>query len=225
MLEKLFPDSKKFSRKNITGFALAAACFVASSFSVSAHAQPVNSAGKATIEKVSNLFSVWTASSAPSVSKEAAVLIDYDEMAEKAMGVHWGRLNPVERKQFTATLRHIIEQRYYKRWHKVFARGELAYKTEQPVEGDLFVRTNLKVGKKSDVLIWRLSNRSGQYKVISIAVNRKDLLDRLSTRLDARMKKKESFQQLLAWMRDEADVDDDDDLNKSHAVSVLQTKS
>lgn len=204
--------------------ALIAACVIASTVSVNvAHAQ-VTPSGKATIDKVSNLFSVWTESSKQSVSREAASLIDYDEMAEKAMGTHWGRLSPTERRQFTATLKNIIEQRYYKRWHKVFAKGELAYKSESPVEGDLFIRTALNVGKKNDVLIWRLSNRSGSYKVISIAVNKKDLLARLSTRLDARMKKKESFQQLLAWMRDESDVDEDQG-PKSHAVSSISQKS
>jgi ABC-type transporter MlaC component len=204
--------------------AIIAACVIASTVSVNVAQAQVNASGKATIDKVSNLFSVWTESSQQSVSREAAALIDYDEMAEKAMGSHWGRLNPTERRQFTATLKHIIEQRYYKRWHRVFAKGDLAFKSESPVEGDLFVRTALNVGKKNDVLIWRLSNRTGSYKVISIAVNKKDLLARLSTRLDARMKKKESFQQLLAWMRDESDVDEDQG-PKSHAISSISQKS
>jgi ABC-type transporter MlaC component len=205
--------------------ALIAACVIASTVNLNGAQAQVSSSGKATIDKVSNLFSVWTESSQQSVYREAAALIDYNEMAEKAMGVHWGHLSPAERRQFTATLKHIIEQRYYKRWHKVFAKGELAYKSEAPVEGDLFIRTALNVGRKNDVLIWRLSNRSGSYKVISIAVNNKDLLARLSTRLDARMKKKESFQQLLAWMRDESDVDEDEGVPKSHAISAISQKS
>jgi phospholipid transport system substrate-binding protein len=215
---------KVISKRNAR-MALLAACVVASTVCVTVAQAQVSASGKATIEKVSNLFSVWTTGSSQSVSREAAQFIDYDEMSEKAMGTHWGRLNPTERKQFTATLQHIIEQKYYKRWHKVFAKGELAYKSESPVDGDLFVRTALKMGAKNDVLIWHLSNRTGNYKVISIAVNKKDLLDRLSTRLDARLKKKESFQQLLAWMRDESDIDDDKGINKSHAVSSLPQKS
>jgi len=205
--------------------AVLAACVIASTLSINVAQAQVNSSGKATVDKVSNLFSVWTESSNQSVSREAAELIDYNEMAEKAMGVHWGHLNPAERRQFTATLKHIIEQRYYRRWHKVFAKGELAYKSEAPVEGDLFIRTALNVGRKHDVLIWRLSKRSGSYKVISIAVGKKDLLARLQTRLDARMKKKESFQQLLAWMRDESDVDEDEGVQKSHAISAISQKS
>ncbi len=205
--------------------AVFAACVIASTLSINVAQAQVNSSGKATVDKVSNLFSVWTESSNQSVSREAAELIDYNEMAEKAMGAHWGHLNPTERRQFTATLKHIIEQRYYRRWHKVFAKGELAYKSEAPVEGDLFIRTALNVGRKNDVLIWRLSKRSGSYKVISIAVGKKDLLARLQTRLDARMKKKESFQQLLAWMRDESDVDEDEGVPKSHAISAISQKS
>jgi ABC-type transporter MlaC component len=189
---------------------VAAACFVASSLCVGdAHAE-VNAGGKATIEKVSNLFSVWTGSSSQSVSREAAQLIDFDEMSEKALGAHWNTLSPTQRREFVQTLRHIIEERYYKRWHRVFAKGDLAFKSEAPVEGDLFIRTALKVGTKQDILIWRLSNKTGSYKVISIAVNKKDLLHRLSTRLDQRLRKKDSFNSLLAWMREETDVDDDD---------------
>jgi len=168
----------------------------------------VSAGGKATIDKVSNLFSVWNGTPNQGMFREAAQLIDYDEMSERALGAHWNKLNPTERREFVQTLQHIIEDKYYKRWHKVFVKSDVSYKAESPVDGDLLVRTDLKTAKKQDQLVWRLSKRGGSYKVISISVNKKDLLDRLTTRLDQRLRKKDDFKQLLAWMRDEGDVED-----------------
>ncbi len=168
------------------------------------------SPGKATVQKVVNLFSVWRGdeSSSP-FFKEVAKVIDYDEMSEKALGVHWDKLSPTERNEFSSTFRRLIEERYYKRWHRIFNSAELAYKSEVPTDGDLYIKTLMTVGNKQDNVVWRLSSRSGSYKIINIAVNQKDLLQRLSDRLDQRMRK-DSFKGVLTWMREETSGDDDD---------------
>jgi ABC-type transporter MlaC component len=180
------------------------------------------SGGKATVQKVVNLFSVWHGKdSSPAVFKEAARIIDYEEMSEKALGARWNTLKPVERTEFVSTFRTLIEERYYRRWHRIFNRAELNYKTEVPVSGDLLIKTVMTVGKKQDGVVWRLSNRSGSYRVISIAVNQKDLLERLSERLELRLRK-DSFKRLLSWMREEADQDDNDDRDyKGHTTTQI----
>lgn len=180
-------------------------------------------AGKATVQRVVGLFSVWREKQAsPAVFKEVASVIDYEEMSERALGTHWNKMKPVERSEFVTTFQHLIEERYYKRWHKIFNRAEIAYKTVVPVGDDLYIKTVMTVGKKQDNIVWRLSNRSGKYKIISIAVNKKDLLDRLSARLGQRLKK-DNLKGVLSWMRDEADQDDDDrNHSKGQTTSELQ---
>ncbi|MDZ4835014.1 MAG: ABC transporter substrate-binding protein [Candidatus Melainabacteria bacterium] len=170
-----------------------------------------DTSGKPTVEKVVNLFSVWHGNEAsPAVFKEAASAIDYEEMSEIALGSHWEKLKPVERSEFASTFRKLIEERYYKRWHRIFNKAEISYKSQSPLNGNLYIKTLMTVGRKQDSVIWRLSNRSGSYKIISIAVNQKDLLSRISTKLEQRLRR-DSFKQVLSWMRDEADEDDDDD--------------
>lgn len=180
-----------------------------------ARAETTKSPGKTTIERVVSLFSVWHGNNAsPAFFKEVAKVIDYQEMSEKALGSHWDNLKPVERTEFVSTFQHLIEERYYKRWRRIFNSAELTYKSEAPVGGDLFIKTLMTVGKKQDSVVWRLSNRSGDYRIINIAVNQKDLLERLSSRLDQRMRK-DTFKGVLTWMRDESDDDDDDKRLKS----------
>ncbi|MBZ0187385.1 MAG: ABC transporter substrate-binding protein [Candidatus Obscuribacterales bacterium] len=166
--------------------------------------------GKNTIDRVVGIFSVWTGAE-PSMTlyNEVACYIDYGEMAVRSMGKHWSTLSEVERREFVFVFRKLVEERYYKRWHKIFSKGSLKIVKEVPTSGGLFVRTRLILGKQDDMLIWHLSKRSGQYKVVSIAVEGKDLLTRMSGRLQKHMEK-DGFQKLLAWMKDEADIEDDD---------------
>lgn len=186
------------------------AAFISISVGQAAFGNNVSAEGKTTVDRVVNLFSMWTGkASSKAVFKEASNLIDYDEMSEKALNHHWENLKPAERREFVSTFRTLIEEKYYRRWHKIFMKGQLAYNSESPAAGDLFIRTTLKVGKKQDRVVWRLSKRSGEYRVVSIAVNQKDLLDRLSVRLDQRLRK-DNFKGLLTWMREEADLEGDD---------------
>lgn len=179
------------------------------------------SQGRAAVQKVVNLFSVWRGDeSSNPFFKEVAKVIDYDEMSEKALGLHWDKLSPTERKEFSSTFRRLIEERYYKRWHRIFNSAELAYKSEVPTGGDLYIKTLMTVGSKQDNVVWRLSSRSGGYKIINIAVNQKDLLQRLSDRLDQRMRK-DTFKGVLTWMREETSGDDDDANHRTQGRSII----
>lgn len=201
-------------------FAQAFALLVTASVCAQSVTAETDSQGKSCVQKVVNLFSVWQGDDAsPPFFKEVARVIDYEEMSERALGTHWDKLSPTERNEFSSTFRRLIEERYYKRWHRIFNSAKLAYKSEVPLDGDLYIKTLMTVGKKQDSVVWRLSSRSGSYKIINIAVNQKDLLQRLSDRLDQRMRK-DTFKGVLTWMREETSDDDDDTNRRSQSQSI-----
>ncbi len=165
--------------------------------------------GAQVVNQVAELFSAWSSKASNKVLLDrAASLIDYEMMSEAALGDYWNKLNPAQKVEFVKTFRFLIEEKYYERWHKIFQKGDLQYRNESQSSGELFIRTTLTVGKKQDALIWRLKRKDGIYRVISLQVNEKDLVKQLSLRLE-RHTKKDNFKKLLAWMREEADIEEE----------------
>lgn len=185
--------------------ALAAAAVSASLIATAALAQN----GKATVDTLTKMFVAWSGKlSDNSVYERAAKYIDYDGMAERALTKpEWDKLKPGERSALSNTIRDLIQHRYYPRWHKIFGKGKLEYLSESESNGDTLVTTVLTVGKQKDDLIWRLDNRGGEHKVISLAVGEKDLLERLGERLQSRYHKS-GYKGLMAWLTRKADADD-----------------
>ena len=164
--------------------------------------------GWGTIEKLTKVLSVWTGNTQnKAVLNEVAHLIDYEGMAARTLGSYWSTLTPLEQREFSSVFRRLVEERYYQRWRKIFSRGELSYKEEVLVSKDLFVRTNLRVGKKVDKVIWRLSNRTGSYRIVSLAVDDKDLVGRLGERVQEHLRE-DGYAVLISWMIDKADLDE-----------------
>ena len=192
---------------------IAAFCMVA--LSPQAYAQ----SGKATVEKLVQIFTSWSGNPADrKILSEAAAYIDYNGMAERSLkSAEWSKLSPQQRTEFAQTLKTLIEERYYTRWHRIFAKGKLAFQSESNSGGDVIVKSNLVIGKKTDALSWRLDNNGS--KVVSLAVGDSDLLQKLSSRLEGRMAKV-GFQGLLTWMKGKANIGPSDtyeaSANESH---------
>jgi hypothetical protein len=127
--------------------------------------------------------------------------IDYQEMSLRALGKRdWESLSASHRAEFSSTLKALVERRYYPRWKKIFTKGKVALIEETTSGGDVLVKTNLTLGKKCEPLSWRMSERGGTLKVVSLSVRDKDLLDKLKHRIASRQKKA-GFEDLLAWMK------------------------
>lgn len=177
------------------------AAIAASAITQSAYAQ----AGKGTVDKLVQIFTSWSGSpSDHKVFAEAANYIDYTGMAERSLkSAEWSKLTPQQKSEFTNTLKTLIEERYYTRWHKIFAKGKLTHTGESNSGGDTIVKSNLVVGKKTDALAWRLDNNGS--KVVSLSVGDSDLLQKLSSRLEGRLNKV-GFPGLLTWMKGKANI-------------------
>lgn len=163
---------------------------------------------------VDQLLGTFDSAGSSKLSKSAAKaasnpssLIDYQEMSVRCLGKKdWESLTAGQRSQFVASLKGLVEQRYYPRWHKIFGKGKVTFQEEASQSGDILVKTKLLLGKKEELLSWRVANQSGSQKVISLSVANSDLLERLKSRIKARQKKA-GFDALLAWMKGRSSED------------------
>lgn len=157
--------------------------------------------GKATIEQLVRLF--------PQLGKNKAVLnsaadeIDYQSMTQMLFKpAQWSKLGNADKQQIVAEFRKLVERRYYPRWQKMFSRGKLSIGKETRSGGDTFVTSSLsKPGsKQSDTIIWRLRPSGSGFNVVSVDVNGKDLIARLSPRFQKAFEKK-GASGVIAWMK------------------------
>ena len=155
------------------------------------------------INQLVDVFAHWNSSKVtPELSAAAEHYIDYATMAELALGEdQWKQLTPGQREHFIVAFRQLIEQRYYVRWHRIFKSGKLHFDSEDPgTAGDSLVKTTVSSGENTQAVIWRMRRDNGNYKVISLATEQRDLLTILQPRLDKVLAKR-GFNGLVAWLQ------------------------
>lgn len=166
---------------------------------------------------VQNIVNVFSAPAANSF-KKAESYIDYDVMSQRSLGSsQWSKLTAKQKRDYISALKALMAQRYYPRWHRIFSKAKVEYLSKSSEGSDLLVKTNLVVGKKRDAMTWRLNDHND--KVVSLAIGEKDLLERLTNRLQPKLKKN-GFQAMLAWMQSHAQGEESA-TQTSSAESVL----
>lgn len=159
--------------------------------------------GREAVESLVKIFTTWNGSDRTAYS-EAACYIDYKLMAERVLGSeYWHNLPASDKLEFTEAFRHLIEKRYYVRWHRIFRKGVITYLDEDRHNGDVFITTRLTNGDSTDNVIWRLARNDGAEKVVSLQVGEKDLIARARLRFQKKLAKG-GFKPFLVWLKDES---------------------
>lgn len=178
--------------------------------------------GKAVVQDLVTLFSDWSGDDDDhTINEPAARHIDYQEMAETSVGqTQWNKLNATQKREFVSALRHLVENRYYRRWHHIFYKGKLTILSETTTRNELWVKTMLSIGKKQSYVTWRLRrNNNGEPMVVSLTVGEKDLLTRMTVRFQKQIAKS-GIEGLIAWLKDKLDIDPNEAIN-STALSLI----
>jgi ABC-type transporter MlaC component len=163
-------------------------------------------AGREVVQELVTLFSAWSDQRAGRpIFAAAARHIDYGTMAELSFTpAQWDGFTSAQKRDLIESFQKLVEDRYYMRWHKLFLRSRLTIASEAKAGGDTYVRTFLTHGKDEDTVIWRLRPRNGDPMVISLDVNGKDLINRLSERFQKQLKK-HGANGLVVWLKKEAE--------------------
>ncbi|MDR3614621.1 MAG: ABC transporter substrate-binding protein [Candidatus Obscuribacterales bacterium] len=165
-------------------------------------------------DSVSNLITCFVQWDGKSTDKnkldQLAHSMDYDGMSQRALGtVQWAKLSAPQKSEFITALRNVIELRYYPRWHRLFTKGTVVYGVQTKKQTETTIETKLTVGKSKQNLSWLLDEKGGELKVVSLKVDKSDLVTRLHDRISTRLAKS-GFDKVLAWLKSKsADVGDD----------------
>jgi phospholipid transport system substrate-binding protein len=113
------------------------------------------------------------------VKKLAAELLDYGELARRALGEHWDKLKPAQRTDFVSTFKELIERNYV-RQIRTNLDYEVSYGSETLEDQEARVQSRVKVrtkGKATDVQIeYRMIKNGDRWMVYDIVTDELSLV-------------------------------------------------
>jgi phospholipid transport system substrate-binding protein len=133
----------------------------------------------------------------------AAALLDYEELAKRALAAHWEGLKPAQQQEFVSTLRELIERNYTKQ-----LRSNLDYQVQykkEDVDGDnATVATVVKVktaGKASDAeIVYKLRKADDGWRVWDIITDESSLVRNYKSEFNKIITEK-SYNELIKKMK------------------------
>lgn len=115
---------------------------------------------------------------------DAAQNMDFEEMAKRAFGESgWPKFSAGEQKEVTTLFRRLIQIRFYPRWRRIFQKGHFEFISQSKQGGDTLVAGKLNLDGKKSALTFRLAKTHESFRLVSMSVKDKDLLERTSVRL------------------------------------------
>lgn len=103
---------------------------------------------------------------------EVRTLVNYDELAKRALGEHWAKRSEAERKEFISLLERLVELNYANRFKE--KRSGQDYKVnytdekERAETGQAIVKTEISYGKDVFTIDYKLVNVSQAYTIYDI---------------------------------------------------------
>jgi phospholipid transport system substrate-binding protein len=140
-----------------------------------------------------------------------AELLDYDEIARRALGDHWGRATGSERDEFARLLRQLVERSYQRNLESTLD-YDVRYLGAEAVGGGVTVRTVVKSrrnGREPEVAIdYVLRSAGSAWKVVDIVTDGVSLVRNYRSQF-GRIAAREGMAGLLGRMRDRLARGDD----------------
>lgn len=137
------------------------------------------------------------------IKQLAATLLDYDELAKRALAGHWEKLTPAQRKEFVSTLRELIERNYVKQLRSNLD-YQVQYKGEQLESDDAIVTTIVKVksaGKNTDAeIIYKMHKVGAEWRVWDVVTDEVSLVRSYKTQFN-KIITEQSYDALLKKMK------------------------
>ncbi|MBD0305139.1 MAG: ABC transporter substrate-binding protein [Nitrospiraceae bacterium] len=94
----------------------------------------------------------------------------YDEMAKRALGAQWTKLNEKQRQEFVGLFQRLLSNTYAGKIEG-YSGEQVKYLNERLKEGYAEVRTKITSGKAEVPLDYRLLNKSGEWRVYDVVVD------------------------------------------------------
>ena len=134
-------------------------------------------------------------------------MIDYGDLAKRALATHWDKLTPAQREEFTATLRELIEKNYVRQL-RTNLDYELVYKGETMSGDEATVVTVVKAktqGKTTEVGIdYKLHHSGGRWQIHDVVTDEVSMVKNYRAQFN-KIIAGESYEALIKKMRKKMD--------------------
>lgn len=131
-------------------------------------------------------------------------VLDYDLLAQRTLAMHWGTLNEIQRKEFTAALKDLLETSYVKNLgDKTLEPGSYAvqFTDERERRGRYTVSGIVKVERDTHYIDLRLQKSDTGWRVYDIVTDDVSLQESYAESFDEIIRDK-GFDELLKRIRD-----------------------
>lgn len=138
-------------------------------------------------------------------------MLDYQALAEGALGPEWGNRSDAEKADFTNVLKQLVQKAYERNLKKTLG-YDIKYVGEEPKEGATFVKT--KAASKTNAreepieIDFKMLERSGAWKVQDIVTDGTSLVGNFRQQF-TKIIKKDGFSALMKKMRDKLAKNED----------------
>ena len=137
------------------------------------------------------------------IKQLASGLLDYDELAMRALAAHWEKLTPAQRTDFVTTLRELIERNYVKQLRSNLD-YQVQYKNEENAGAEATVTTVVKVkspGKTTDAeIIYKMKKDPDGWRVWDVITDEVSLVRGYRTQFN-KIITEQSYDALLKKMK------------------------
>ncbi len=143
------------------------------------------------------------AQSEASVSAAFDSILDYEALAQRALGDHWASRSDAERKEFTAVLQGLVKTAYRKNLKKTLA-YDVQVTAESPVDGGTLVKTVAKHRtdpREAPLSIdYALHKVGNDWRIFDIVTEGSSLVKNYKSQFN-RVIRKNGFPELLSRMK------------------------
>ena len=130
-------------------------------------------------------------------------IFDYEEMAKRALGIHWRSRTPAEQEEFARLFRNFIERVYADKID--LYKGEKVVFGRETLDKDFAQVESTMVGDKNEEfsVIYRLRQNNGKWKVYDAVIENISIVNNYRAQFD-RVINGSSYQELVKKIKDKA---------------------
>jgi phospholipid transport system substrate-binding protein len=156
--------------------------------------------------KQTALFDLLKKGGAESDKKIAGIfdeLLDYNAIAEASLGSEWASRSDAEKKEFTTTLKELVQANYKKNLKKTLD-FTITYVGEDGTNPVTVKTKATKAGSKDELLIdFKLQQKDGKWKVVDILPEGQSIVQSYRSQF-VKLLKKDGFSALVKKMKEKA---------------------
>ena len=125
----------------------------------------------------------------------------FEEMAQRALGQHWSKRTPAEKKEFATLFGELLERSYISKIESYTGEQTIRYTNETIDKDYASVRTEIVVKRDANVEVeYRLLRRDGNWQVYDVVIEGVSLVNNYRTQFN-RVLTKSSYAELVKRLR------------------------